>query len=71
MRGYKIFAGTASSEFAKEICSILDVPLAKADVKRFSDRFLYKSLSLFVVVMSSLSNQQEHHQMTTLWNCSS
>lgn len=37
MRGYKIFAGTASVEFAKEVCKILDVPLAKADVKKFSD----------------------------------
>lgn len=37
MRGYKIFAGTASVEFAKEICKILDVPLAKADIKKFSD----------------------------------
>ena len=37
MRGYKIFAGTASTEFGKEVCSILDVPLAKADIKRFSD----------------------------------
>ncbi|MHC3995497.1 ribose-phosphate pyrophosphokinase [Thiomicrolovo sp. ZZH C-3] len=37
MRGYKIFAGSASEEFAKEVCSYLDVPLAKADIKRFSD----------------------------------
>jgi ribose-phosphate pyrophosphokinase len=37
MRGYKIFAGSASIEFAKEICKILDVPLANADTKRFSD----------------------------------
>lgn len=37
MRGYKIFAGSASLEFAKEVCQILDVPLARADVKRFSD----------------------------------
>jgi len=37
MRGYKIFAGTASTEFAKEVCNILDVPVAKADIKRFSD----------------------------------
>ena len=37
MRGYKIFAGTASTEFAQEICNLLDVPLAKADIKRFSD----------------------------------
>lgn len=37
MRGYKIFAGSASGEFAKEVCEYLDVPLAKADVKRFSD----------------------------------
>jgi len=37
MRGYKIFAGTASIDFAKEICQILDVPLAKAETKTFSD----------------------------------
>jgi len=37
MRGYKIFAGSASIEFAKEVCQILDVPLAKADIKKFSD----------------------------------
>lgn len=37
MRGYKIFAGSASTDFAKEVCKILDVPLAKADVKKFSD----------------------------------
>lgn len=37
MRGYKIFAGTSSVEFAKEVCQSLDVPLSKAEVKRFSD----------------------------------
>ncbi|EQB40110.1 ribose-phosphate pyrophosphokinase [Sulfurimonas hongkongensis] len=37
MRGYKIFAGSASIEFAKEICQTLNVPLAKAETKRFSD----------------------------------
>ena len=37
MRGYKIFAGSSSVEFAQSICRKLDVPLAKADVKRFSD----------------------------------
>lgn len=37
MRGYKIFAGTSSIEFAKEVCRSLDVPLSKAEVKRFSD----------------------------------
>ena len=37
MRGYKIFAGSASVHFAQEVCQILDVPLAKADVKKFSD----------------------------------
>jgi len=37
MRGYKIFAGSSSVEFALEVCKTLDVPLAKADVKRFSD----------------------------------
>ncbi|MFT7005107.1 MAG: ribose-phosphate pyrophosphokinase [Sulfurimonas sp.] len=37
MRGYKIFAGTSSIDFAKEICQILDTPLAKAETKRFSD----------------------------------
>lgn len=37
MRGYKIFAGSASTQFAEEVCQILDIPLAKADVKKFSD----------------------------------
>ncbi|MCJ7765325.1 MAG: ribose-phosphate diphosphokinase, partial [Thiovulaceae bacterium] len=37
MRGYKIFAGSSSVEFAQEVCKTLDIPLAKADVKRFSD----------------------------------
>ncbi len=37
MRGYKIFAGSSSIEFAKEVCQSLDVPLSKAEVKRFSD----------------------------------
>ena len=37
MRGYKIFSGSASQDFAKEVCEYLDVPLAKADIKRFSD----------------------------------
>jgi len=37
MRGYKIFAGTSSVEFANEICKSLDVPLSKAEIKRFSD----------------------------------
>ncbi len=37
MRGYKIFAGTASVDFAKEVCLALDVPVAKAEIKRFSD----------------------------------
>ena len=37
MRGYKIFAGSSSVEFAKEVCTSLDIPLSKAEVKRFSD----------------------------------
>ena len=37
MRGYKIFAGTSSTDFAHEICKILDVALAEAEVKKFSD----------------------------------
>ncbi len=37
MRGYKIFAGSSSVDFAQEICKTLDVPVAKADIKRFSD----------------------------------
>ena len=37
MRGYKVFAGSSSKEFALEVCQNLDVPLSKADVKRFSD----------------------------------
>jgi ribose-phosphate pyrophosphokinase len=37
MRGYKIFAGSSSREFAAEVCKNLDVPLSKAEIKRFSD----------------------------------
>lgn len=37
MRGYKIFSGSACTEFAAEVCKTLDVPLSKAQVKRFSD----------------------------------
>ncbi len=37
MRGYKIFSGTSSVDFAKEVCQSLDVPLSKAEIKRFSD----------------------------------
>jgi ribose-phosphate pyrophosphokinase len=37
MRGYKIFSGSSSREFAQEVCKNLDVPLSKAEVKRFSD----------------------------------
>ncbi len=37
MRGYKVFSGSASKEFAQEVCKNLDVPLSKAEVKKFSD----------------------------------
>ncbi len=37
MRGYKIFAGSACKEFAHDVCKNLDVPLSKAEIKRFSD----------------------------------
>ncbi len=37
MRGYKVFSGTASKEFAQEVCQNLDVPLSKAEIKKFSD----------------------------------
>ena len=37
MRGYKVFAGTASQEFATEVAEHLDVSLAKAEIKKFSD----------------------------------
>lgn len=37
MRGYKIFAGSACTEFAHKVCKNLDVPLSKAEIKRFSD----------------------------------
>jgi len=37
MRGYKVFSGSASTEFAKEVCKNLDFPLSKAEIKRFSD----------------------------------
>jgi len=37
MRGYKIFAGTASEYFATEISKYLDMPLSGANISRFSD----------------------------------
>jgi len=37
MRGYKIFSGSSSTQFAQEVCQNLDVPLSKAEIKRFSD----------------------------------
>ena len=37
MRGYKIFAGSASQKFAEDVCTSLDIPLSEADVKKFSD----------------------------------
>ena len=37
MRGYKVFAGTASQEFGAEVAKHLDVSLAKAEIKKFSD----------------------------------
>ena len=37
MRGYKIFAGTASESFALEISKYLDAPLSGANISRFSD----------------------------------
>ena len=37
MNNMKIFTGNANRNMAKEICSYLDVPLAAAEVKKFSD----------------------------------
>ncbi|MFA6189068.1 MAG: ribose-phosphate pyrophosphokinase [Sulfuricurvum sp.] len=37
MRGYKIFSGSACTEFSVEVCKTLDIPLSKAEIKRFSD----------------------------------
>ncbi|MEA1917686.1 MAG: ribose-phosphate pyrophosphokinase [Campylobacterota bacterium] len=37
MRGYKIFAGRSSEEFAREVCKNLHMPLSNADIKSFSD----------------------------------
>jgi ribose-phosphate pyrophosphokinase len=37
MRGYKIFSGSACHAFSVEVCKTLDVPLSKAEIKRFSD----------------------------------
>ncbi len=72
MRGYKIFAGTASVDFAKEVCLALDVPVAKAEIKRLvMERYQFKSLRVFVVVMFLSFNQLVFHQMIILWNFSS
>jgi ribose-phosphate pyrophosphokinase len=37
MRGYKIFSGTAHTEFAKEVAKSLDISVSRATVSRFSD----------------------------------
>ena len=37
MRGYKIFSGTANSEFAKKISKYLSLPLSECAIKTFSD----------------------------------
>ncbi len=37
MRGYKVFSGTANEPFAKAVAKYLAMPLAQADIKRFSD----------------------------------
>lgn len=37
MSGYMIFSGTANPELAEEIAKYLEMPLAKASIKRFSD----------------------------------
>ncbi|MDP3465895.1 MAG: ribose-phosphate pyrophosphokinase [Sulfuricurvum sp.] len=37
MRGYKIFSGSSCGAFSAEVCRTLDVPLSKAEIKRFSD----------------------------------
>ncbi len=45
MRGYKIFAGSSSGDFAKQICKHLDVPQAKADIRRFSDGEIFVQIA--------------------------
>ena len=37
MRGYKVFAGTANQEFAKQVAKNLSFPLSEAEIKTFSD----------------------------------
>lgn len=37
MRGYKVFAGTANREFAKQVAKNLSFPLSEAEIKTFSD----------------------------------
>ncbi len=37
MRGYKVFSGTANTEFSKSIAKYLSMSLSEATIKRFSD----------------------------------
>jgi len=37
MSGYMIFSGTANPELSEEIATYLEMPLAKAEINRFSD----------------------------------
>jgi len=37
MENFKIFCGTSNAPLAKAVCKYLDVPLGKAEIRRFSD----------------------------------
>jgi len=66
MDNAKIFCGTSNVPLAKAICKYLDVPLGKAEVRRFSDGELFAEISESVrgshifVIQSTCPPTNEH-----------
>jgi ribose-phosphate pyrophosphokinase len=66
MDNAKIFCGTSNVPLAKAICKYLDVPLGKAEVRRFSDGELFTEISESVrgshvfVIQSTCPPTNEH-----------
>lgn len=67
----QVFAGNATPELACQVCSFLDVPLGRADVRRFSDGEVMVEIEDNVrggdvFVIQSTSTPVNHHLMELL-----
>ena len=70
-REFRIFSGNASTALAREICKYLEVPLARADVGRFSDGETQVEIGENVrgkdcFIVQSTSNPVNEHLMELL-----